>query len=54
MPSMRPRSALIVALGVSQTLAWASSYYLPAILADPIRSTGAVGGAKLMVSRVPL
>ena len=33
---MRPRSAVIVALGVSQTLAWASSYYLPAILADPI------------------
>jgi MFS family permease len=27
---------VIVALGVSQTLAWASSYYLPAILADPI------------------
>ena len=27
---------LIVALGTTQTLAWASSYYLPAILADPI------------------
>ncbi|MBY0381473.1 MAG: MFS transporter [Xanthobacteraceae bacterium] len=27
---------VIVALGTSQTLAWASSYYLPAILADPI------------------
>src|SRR5277367_1851992 len=27
---------IIVALGASQTLAWASSYYLPAILADPI------------------
>lgn len=26
----------IVALGTTQTLAWASSYYLPAILADPI------------------
>lgn len=26
----------IVALGTAQTLAWASSYYLPAILADPI------------------
>jgi MFS family permease len=36
MRPMRPRSAVIVALGVSQTLAWASSYYLPAILADPI------------------
>jgi MFS family permease len=27
---------LIIALGTTQTLAWASSYYLPAILADPI------------------
>jgi MFS family permease len=27
---------VVAALGVSQTLAWASSYYLPAILADPI------------------
>ena len=30
------RLSIIVPLGVSQTLAWASSYYLPAILADPI------------------
>ena len=30
---------VVVALGISQTLAWASSYYLPAILADSI-STG--------------
>jgi MFS family permease len=34
----------VTALGLSQTLAWASSYYLPAILADPI-------GASLGVSR---
>ena len=27
---------IIVALGTTQTLAWASSMYLPAILADPI------------------
>lgn len=27
---------LILALGTTQTLAWASSYYLPAILAEPI------------------
>ena len=34
---MRARSTLTVAvLGTTQTLAWASSYYLPAILADPI------------------
>ena len=33
--SARPLS-IILALGTTQTLAWASSYYLPAILADPI------------------
>jgi MFS family permease len=34
---MRPRSTLVVAaIGTTQTLAWGSSYYLPAILADPI------------------
>ena len=34
---MNPRPLpLIAALGTTQTLAWASSYYLPAILADPI------------------
>ena len=27
---------VVAAMGASQTLAWASSYYLPAILADPI------------------
>src|ERR1700734_1365169 len=27
---------IILALGTTQTLAWASSFYLPAILADPI------------------
>jgi hypothetical protein len=33
---------LILALGTTtQTLAWASSYYLPAILADPIAESGA-------------
>src|SRR5438132_4835301 len=36
-PDMPARSALTVAvIGTTQTLAWASSYYLPAILADPI------------------
>ena len=34
---MRARSALTVAaIGTTQTLAWGSSYYLPAVLADPI------------------
>jgi predicted MFS family arabinose efflux permease len=30
------RWAVVTALGIAQTLAWGSSYYLPAILADPI------------------
>ena len=35
--AMRGRQLpIILALGTTQTLAWASSYYLPAILADPI------------------
>jgi MFS family permease len=34
---LRARSTLTIsAIGVTQTLAWGSSYYLPAILADPI------------------
>ncbi|MCA6114334.1 MFS transporter [Bradyrhizobium sp. WSM 1738] len=32
----RSQFSIIIALGTTQTLAWASSYYLPAILADPI------------------
>ena len=32
----RSQFSIIVALGTTQTLAWASSYYIPAILADPI------------------
>ena len=32
----RGRLGVITALGTAQTLAWGSSYYLPAILADPI------------------
>ena len=32
----RSQLPVIVALGTTQTLAWASSMYLPAILADPI------------------
>lgn len=33
---MRSRLAVVLALGSTQTLAWASSYYLPAILAVPM------------------
>ncbi|WP_407152331.1 MFS transporter [Bradyrhizobium sp. ORS 86] len=32
----RKRLTIVAALGTAQTLAWGSSYYLPAILADPI------------------
>jgi MFS family permease len=32
------RPVVVTSLGLSQTLAWASSYYLPAILADSISS----------------
>jgi MFS family permease len=40
---MRPRTTLTVAvIGTTQTLAWASSYYLPAVLADPIAAGLAV------------
>ena len=39
---MQSRTTTTVLLGVAQTLAWASSYYLPAILADAIgRDVGA-------------
>src|ERR1700722_12990053 len=33
---MRSRVAIVAAIGVTQTLAWASSFYLPAVLATPI------------------
>jgi predicted MFS family arabinose efflux permease len=37
----RSRLSIVLPLGITQTLAWASSYYLLAILADPIaRDTG--------------
>ncbi|HXX03348.1 MAG TPA: MFS transporter [Xanthobacteraceae bacterium] len=37
--SVRSRRLVVAALGTSQTLAWGSSYYLPAILADPIAAS---------------
>jgi predicted MFS family arabinose efflux permease len=41
----RSRPVVVTALGLSQTLAWASSYYLPAILADPIAASAGVPNA---------
>jgi len=55
----RRRSIVVAALGTAQTLAWASSYYLPAILADPIAVSidvprswvfGAFSGALLLAA----
>lgn len=37
------RRTTILALGTAQTLAWASSYYLPAILADPMARELGIG-----------
>jgi MFS family permease len=39
---MRSRGFVVAALGTAQTLAWGSSYYLPAILADPIAASAGV------------
>ncbi len=37
LPARRPgRRSVVAALGVTQTLAWGSTYYLPAVMADPI------------------
>jgi len=47
------RSALVTAMGITQILAWGSSYYLPAVLAKPIAAdtgwsmTWIVGGLSL-------
>ena len=55
----RSRGFVVAALGTAQTLAWASSYYLPAILADPIGASigvprswvfGAFSGALLITA----
>ena len=35
-PSRGQRSVVVSTLGITQTLSWASTYYLPAVLADPI------------------
>src|SRR5579885_3285237 len=35
-PLTRAKTTVVVGLGTTQTLAWASSYYLPAVLGAPI------------------
>ena len=34
--SLTHRTRVVAALGTAQTLSWASSYYLPAVLATPM------------------
>ena len=41
------RNVIVAALGTTQTLAWGSSYYLPAILAEPI--AGGLGLSRSLV-----
>ncbi len=36
---MGGRASVVATLGATQTLAWASSYYLPAVMADPIAAS---------------
>ena len=45
MSCLAQRSNVVAALGTTQTLAWASSYYLPAILADHMAAAAGVSRA---------
>jgi hypothetical protein len=36
---MRRRSVVVSTLGITQTLAWGSTYYLAAVFADPVSAT---------------
>jgi predicted MFS family arabinose efflux permease len=42
---MTSRLAVILLLGTTQTLAWASSYYLPAVMADAVAADLGISGA---------
>jgi len=44
------RGVVVLALGTAQTLAWASSYYLPAILADPIGHELGISGTAVFAA----
>ena len=48
-----PITSAVLALGIAQTLAWASSYYLLAVLADPIaKDTGMTVPAVLFLQSI--
>ena len=46
----RHQGVVVLALGTTQTLAWASSYYLPAILADPIAHELGISGTAVFAA----
>ncbi|MCO4094586.1 MAG: MFS transporter, partial [Acidovorax sp.] len=48
-PAPRQRGA-VARLGTAQTLAWASSYYLPAMLAEPMAHDLGVGTATVFAA----
>ena len=61
MAAPRSTTATVLALGTAQTVAWASSYYLPAVLATPMareiallrqKAAGAVSQGLLLGGRV--
>src|SRR5262245_61098801 len=47
---MTQRLAVIIVLGTTQTLAWGSTYYLPAILADEIARDLAVSSTMVFAA----
>lgn len=49
-PTAAGRTRTVLMLGTAQTLAWASSYYLPAILAAPIARELGMGGATVFAA----
>ncbi|MGM9513481.1 MFS transporter [Roseateles sp. DB2] len=46
----RSATATVVALGLAQTLAWASSYYLPAMLAQPMAASLGLGAPDIFAA----
>jgi hypothetical protein len=42
---MTGRVTVVAALGITQTIAWASSYYMPAILGTPIAAALHLSGS---------
>ena len=47
---LRARTGVIARLGVAQTLAWGSTYYLPAILANPMAAELGISTAAVFLA----